>query len=393
MKKILGTYLLITFAFAGQNVSFVKKLVSKENYEAVKKCPAYKEGLVNPTLTPFHMSLHHTTYGMAYWYSKKTGGFETLTNIPYQNLFCYKCHTANCYSCHGVKKGKAYSLSINKVYNDKTCYKCHARAKLAYMFDKKMHFMDVHIERGFTCADCHTTEEVHGDGTFKKHMLEAVTITCEDCHIKKAGQVVKLKSGLAYKIPAVKNTIPEHNRHVGDIACVACHMKTQISCLNCHFDNVLKTHKKIPYKNFFPTKSFTILANYKGKVYPANVMPLLYKDKTFMAIAPYFTHSVDRNGRRCKDCHANPDVVKAINRGVKLMKYNPATGKLEFAKGLIPFVQYEDGSYNIDMDYVKFGKNGLELVKRYTDKYQIILVKPLTPKQIERLKAKLKYEK
>ncbi len=391
MKKLIGLLIISSFAFA--KGTFVEKIAKKENYMPAKKCPAYKDGLINPTLTPFHMSQHHTTYGMKYWYSKETGGFETITNIPYNNLFCYKCHAANCYSCHGEKKGNKVSLSLKKVYDQKTCYKCHARARMALMFDKKQHFMDIHMEKGFTCADCHTSEEIHGDGTFKKHMLEAVTITCEDCHVKKAGQTIKLKSGLIYKIPSVKETIPEHNRHVGQIACVACHMKTQISCLNCHFDNVLKTHKKIPYKNFFPTKSFVILANYKGKVYPANVMPLVYKDKTFMAIAPYFTHSVDRHGRRCEECHANKEVIKAINRGVKLMKFNPATQKVEFAKGVIPFVQYEDGSYNIDMDYVALEKDGIKLVKRYTDKYQIILVKPLTEKQIERLKAKLRYEK
>jgi len=391
MKKLIGVALLCSFAFAKE--TFVQKLVKKEHYMPAKKCPAYKDGLVNPTITPFHMSLHHTTYGQKYWYSKENGGFETITNIPYNKLFCYKCHTANCYTCHGEKKGNKVTLSVQKAYDKKTCLKCHGRARLTLKFDKKEGFMDIHFEKGFTCADCHTGEEMHGDGTFKKTRFEAVTTSCEGCHIKRAGQTIKLKSGLIYKIPGVKENIPEHNVHLGQIACVACHVKAQISCLNCHFDNVLKTKKKVPHKNFFPTKSFIILANYKGKVYPANAMPLLYKDKTFMAISPYFTHSVDRHGRTCKDCHANERVLEAIEKGVKLMKLDPITKKLEYAKGVIPFVQYENGSYNIDMDYVASDKNGLRLVKSGTDKYQLILVKPLTEEQIEKLKLKLRYER
>jgi len=86
-------------------------------------------------------------------------------------------------------------------------------------------------------------------------------------------------------------------------------------------------------------------------------------------------------------------VINAIENGVKLMRLDPITKKLEYAKGVIPFVQYENGSYNIDMDYVASGKNGLRLVKSSTDKYQLILVKPLTEEQIEKLKLKLRYEK
>ncbi|NOY90803.1 MAG: cytochrome c3 family protein [Deltaproteobacteria bacterium] len=41
---------------------------------------------------------------------------------------------------------------------------------------------DVHYQRGMLCQDCHTSLDVHGDGTLRGTTLAAVEIECTDCH-------------------------------------------------------------------------------------------------------------------------------------------------------------------------------------------------------------------
>jgi hypothetical protein len=46
----------------------------------------------------FNTSLHATRNGKPYWYNTVenggTGGFETLTNVPMEDLGCVECHGA-----------------------------------------------------------------------------------------------------------------------------------------------------------------------------------------------------------------------------------------------------------------------------------------------------------
>jgi len=41
---------------------------------------------------------------------------------------------------------------------------------------------DVHYEKGLSCIDCHTSRELHGNGTLYSTMKEEVVIRCENCH-------------------------------------------------------------------------------------------------------------------------------------------------------------------------------------------------------------------
>lgn len=42
--------------------------------------------------------------------------------------------------------------------------------------------MDVHLERGMHCIDCHFIQDVHGDGNVYSTNWDAIEIECEDCH-------------------------------------------------------------------------------------------------------------------------------------------------------------------------------------------------------------------
>jgi hypothetical protein len=47
---------------------------------------------------------------------------------------------------------------------------------------KAVHMVDAHFEAGMHCIDCHTEQDVHGDGKLYGEMIDAVEIACTDCH-------------------------------------------------------------------------------------------------------------------------------------------------------------------------------------------------------------------
>ena len=51
-------------------------------------------GYVLPSLGQFETSLHKTRKGKPTWYDQENGGFETLTNVPIEDLGCVECHDA-----------------------------------------------------------------------------------------------------------------------------------------------------------------------------------------------------------------------------------------------------------------------------------------------------------
>jgi hypothetical protein len=47
---------------------------------------------------------------------------------------------------------------------------------------KTVHLMDIHAEKGMQCADCHFSQDSHGNGFIYGEVANAVEIGCKDCH-------------------------------------------------------------------------------------------------------------------------------------------------------------------------------------------------------------------
>ena len=47
---------------------------------------------------------------------------------------------------------------------------------------KAVHMMDIHAEKGMQCADCHFSQDSHGNGLIYGEVANAVEIGCQDCH-------------------------------------------------------------------------------------------------------------------------------------------------------------------------------------------------------------------
>ena len=326
----------------------------------------------------FSKSLHKTGEGMRYWYEAEDG-FMALTGIPYNELGCKKCHAKGCTDCHLKKTEKGFSFSLETARKNETCFKCHARAKAVSKMDESRNTQDVHMQAGMTCVDCHTQREVHGDGNFYKTMREpnAKDAACTNCHTKDAEDY-----------PAIPDT-KSHRIHKGKLDCNACHVQNTMTCYNCHFGEFAKTKSK-PKSFTGKIKDFLLLVKYKGKITSGNLQTLVSdKDKAFIVYAPYLTHSIMSNGRKCEECHKT-EAVNTLAAGKKFTMATIKDGKTNFYKGVVPlvpdllewpFFRKEDGKW------VTFKPEEKPLVQMG------LYAEPFTQDELKKLKRKHTYKK
>ncbi len=124
---------------------------------------------------------------------------------------------------------------------------------------------DVHYEQGLTCIDCHTKNDLHGDGYIYAKKENAVEIRCVNCHgtpdkpadmttargnkltnLKKVGDSIILTAKLTDK----EHTVPQLAgaelseegytamvgipAHMDKLECYACHARWAPQCYGCH---------------------------------------------------------------------------------------------------------------------------------------------------------------
>ncbi len=330
----------------------------------------------------FNTSLHNTRAGKVFWYGAGNGGFETISNIPIDSLGCIQCHGASnadgepygddyepgCLDCH--PNGSNFNPDSIKVDQ---CYSCHGRQKK----EVALGFSDVHRDAGMKCWDCHTADDMHGDGTEYASMLEdgAIDVSCEDCHFE---------GGTA--------PYPDHSQydpHNGKLDCTACHAQTVLSCYNCHFESMVEDHIKRAYK---PINDFVILANREkdGKVYPMTFQSLTYQDSSFVAFGPFTSHTITKEGRKCEDCHGNENVQEYFDTGkIQFAEWNDADSVLTWKHGIVPMPP--DYETTFKMDFITYNGNTSDppgpsknwsKVSGEWDGHQMFFATPLTETQM-----------
>ncbi len=315
--------------------------------------------------TFFSKSLHYDAKGMRHWYEKEDG-FMSITRIPYEQLDCKNCHASSCDKCHAKKEGEKFSYSIAKAKDMETCLTCHKRSKVTFDLSKTKGSLDHHIDKGMTCLGCHTAQEIHGDGTVyhSKRDEGAVKASCKNCH-------------------SPKEDNRAHKLHRDKLHCSACHVSNSISCLNCHLDSVLKTGTR--KGNFFPPiQDWVILVNYKGKVTAGTAQTYVYKNNKFLIYSAYTTHAIQKKGRQCADCHANP-AVKLIQDGKSVPMAVFKDNKMDGWKGVVPLVPDK-------LEWAFLSKDGDKWVPIQDSVPPKILfvcyAEPLTKEQLKKLMAK-----
>jgi len=63
-------------------------------------------------------------------------------------------------------------------------------------FQKAVHLSSIHVDKGMHCADCHFTQDNHGNGHLYGEVASAIEVECKDCH------------GTAQSYPALRTSGP-----------------------------------------------------------------------------------------------------------------------------------------------------------------------------------------
>jgi len=301
----------------------------------------------------FETSLHNTRQGKETWFNDPVEGFGNFVNVPYDDLPCVGCHDTrdqgkndgdpaldsftdtwpgapSCQDCHDGEPEKG------NVAMPDTCLGCHGRQAT----EISLGLTDYHMDQlGFDCMNCHTSGDVHGDGNAYSTMFElgAIDAACSDCH--DAGELQGVNDF--------------HTAgHMNGMDCSTCHMTTAVACYNCHFDNEgiddgSVTHSKFASAKFGGAgeKAWRFLVNRvidgagNTKIYPGSMQSLMADQAAldgqddgagvgFVAIGPYYSHSIQKNAVTCEDCHASAAMQQYVDEGIiDVVKWKGAEGE------------------------------------------------------------------
>lgn len=219
---------------------------------------------------------------------------------------------------------------------------------------------DIHYQKGMACIDCHTRNEVMGDGKRHAHFEEQLEITCTSCHTKGKPGLTEKKNRLNNISPTIEdqqgaNGSPvligkldakEHPLHPPRpqdcdysghqrLSCQSCHSTWVPQCYGCHVRrDMAETHlDKLTLKEtpgwWQEGRSYIRYEQPALGLWNNRVMPITpgcqdvvsLRDKegkeerafsslTMAAIDPHTTQS---KGRPCADCHAS---TKALGLGL-----------------------------------------------------------------------------
>jgi predicted CXXCH cytochrome family protein len=338
----------------------------------------------SPVVTPdffpwdenFVTSLHSSRMGKATFYNETpNNGFEVLTGVALTSLPCQNCHWEGqpgapngCQGCHDTadpQLGAEVDDSMEGV-----CVKCHGRLAT----EVSMGYTDVHRDQlNMTCMDCHSKEDVMGDGNTYVSMFDdgAIDAKCENCHTTLA-------------------TNSYHAIHEESVDCSTCHMQTVISCYNCHLEGQLDSPpiKKARGK----IHNWKFLLNRNGKVYPATFQTVEYQGDTWLAWGAYYSHTIDKNAvSGCSDCHGNANVLDlaadSVLEVVKWDSVNPPAGDAGYTAltGVIPIpFNYQSA---LKFDFFHWDGTNWSFVEAGPDGWQMIAdyFQPLTDAQLTAL--------
>ncbi|MBD3220739.1 hypothetical protein GF314_05815 [bacterium] len=223
-------------------------------------------------------SLHTTQRGYVLAIEARSGSDFDAENSPGFAARCAGCHTT-CGQCHisrpnsvggGFPRiGSYYSHRFRESPDmNEQCTACHgSRIGHDYKGEGEGNVPSVHRTGGMKCEDCHTKEEIHGDGTEYTHRYEVANMPrCEDCHqpaVSTDGSCSTCHpSGFPPDNPAeVPSDLINHAHHVDGAAsdcthchggtapttvpanmqCQVCHSQPYKNCTNCH--NMTEGHE------------------------------------------------------------------------------------------------------------------------------------------------------
>ena len=330
---------------------------------------------------------------------------RTSLAIDYYRKLCATCHLwkskndlpdapaffnekgGGCSACHSVKeKGRRHPLLTRKV-PVKNCVRCHnrsGRVGTSYqgIYESEGYGTpyengglssrrlpgdrfyqnlppDVHFEKGMACIDCHTRDEIMGNGSRYAHYEEQLEIECESCHSQAPGRTRKgkalnnvrrengrylLKAKLSGKdLPLLPPKAGVCDNQVHErVGCEACHAAWAPQCYGCHVKrDASDTHlDKLTLEETpgwweegrsylrYEKPALALWAGHVVIVTPGcqDIVTLVNGDSgpashfTSLTVAALSPHTTRPQGRSCSGCHADP---KTLGLGEGTVTMNP----------------------------------------------------------------------
>jgi thiosulfate/3-mercaptopyruvate sulfurtransferase len=200
--------------------------IAHPSSRADEKCAPCHESIVEN----FKTSIHNGT-GQKRKVTIRSGlnGAEDFDKLPAHQIEGY---TANCATCHGTcgnchvvrppiaGGGLVSGHNFNKTPDMvNICVSCHvSRGGHAYLGVATGTKPDVHLtDNGFTCLDCHSGGEMHGNGIpVDQRYAYSRLPKCENCHT------------------GIETANNYHSMHYDDFNCQVCHSQDYNNCGSCH---------------------------------------------------------------------------------------------------------------------------------------------------------------
>ncbi|MDR9501157.1 MAG: hypothetical protein RI601_05125 [Desulfurivibrionaceae bacterium] len=267
-------------------------------------------------------------------------------------LITKKVPASNCVRCHN-RSGRI-GISYTGVYESENYGTPYEEGEMSSQELPGNRFYlnisdDIHHRQGMACIDCHTRNEIMGDGTNYAHYEEAVEIECHTCHnrdqvgITRKNQplnnVVKQETGYVLQNKITDQLHPlkppkagvcdfqGHNR----LGCDSCHSTWVPQCYGCHvkYDRSDTDLDKLTMEQTpgwwsegrsyirYERPTLAVWADQVVIVTPGcqDIITLLdeeggeesqFNSFTMAAISP---HTTQAKGRSCEECHTEPKVL------------------------------------------------------------------------------------
>jgi len=295
--------------------------------------------------TACHYSRPQAPEAVRPWESFARFGFGRKIKQPHP-LISRKVPMENCIRCHN-RSGRVGTSYIG-VYEDEnygTPYEGGGLSRKMLPGDRFYRELppDIHHRQGMSCIDCHTRNEVMGDGKRYAHYEEALEISCTLCHSQDGPGLTRKKKELnnitqdaegrpvlAAKLTGKKHPLNPPKKEVCDYAghkrlsCEACHSGWIPQCYGCHVKRDMRdTHlDKLSGKETpgwweegrswlrYERPMLAVWADRIVTVTPGcqDIVTLIDeqgKTEAFnsLTMAPLKPHTTQKVGRPCADCH------------------------------------------------------------------------------------------
>lgn len=208
-----------------------------------------------------------------------------------------------CTTCHdrGKRIGTSFQGLMETAYSSPFMGDGEGQEKLHSKNYLHLH-ADIHKDKGMLCQDCHTSIDVHSDGTLAGTTLAPVEIECQDCHGTTSKYPWELPLGYSDE---VTGTVPASGADRGVTFELLPFMK--LGTVYFPQDGYLLTARGNPYGNVVRKGDTIIVHTAGGK--DINLMPLKYLEKnnklSYEGRIAMVNVSKHMETMECYACHAD----------------------------------------------------------------------------------------